>query len=242
LTNDPNVFMLRFMSKIATPIEPETLAEQRAQDAQYYRGILHGLIDMGNDIAGMIHQQAKTQAAAAAPDASAGLVPSPMTREAFEQIARTIRRCILLAMKVAEPAKAPAVDNAAPRRAAVRRQIIRRVEDSIHRDAPAAEQESLRAELGERLDAPEFQDDLDRPIEEVIHEIRADLGLLGPDSARRWPRRTPKDLAVMAARAAAPVKAESGPFVPPMPPKPWMDPKWRLGRSDDGSPRCRGSP
>jgi hypothetical protein len=225
-----------FMSFDPTPTEKEALAEQRAQDAQYYRGILHGLIEMGNDIAGMIHQQAKSQAAAAAPDASAGLVPSPMTREAFEQIARTIRRCILLAMKVAEPAKAPAVDNAAPRRAAVRRQIIRRVEDSIHRDAPAAEQESLRAELGERLDAPEFQDDLDRPIEEVIHEIRADLGLLGPDSAKRWPRRTPKDIAILAARAAAPARERLRPVHAPMPREGRRDPDWRVERSDARAP------
>ncbi len=234
--------MIRSMNTTPNPTEPETLTEQRAQDAQYYRGILHGLIDKANDIAGMIHQQAQTQAANAAPDSSPCLVPSPMTRDAFEQIAWTIRRCILLALKVAEPVKVRTADEAGPRREAVRRQIIRRVEDSIHRDAPAAEAESLRAEFAERLDAPEFQADLDRPIDEVVREIQADMGLLGAEGAKRWPRRTPQDLAVIAARAAAPERARVGPFNLPMPPKGWIDPEWRWERPGKDAPRCSGGP
>ncbi len=233
--------MIRSMTTTPIPTEPETLAEQRAQDAQYYRRVLHRLIDIGSAMAETIHSQAQSQAANAAPDAPPSLVPSHATREAFERVARTIRRCILLAEKVAEPAKPRAVDSA-ERRIAARKLIIRRVEDSIHRDAPESERESLRAELVERLDAPEFQADLDRPIEEVLQEIHADLGLLGAEGAKRWPRRTPKDVAVMAVRAAAPARRRVGPFVLPMPPRGWVDPGDGLGESYDGAPRCRGGP
>jgi hypothetical protein len=242
LTNGPNLFMIRFMNAAPVLTEPETLAEQRAQDAQYYRSVLHRLIDIGSAMAETIHRQAQFQAANAAPDAPPSIVPSPQTREAFEQVARTIRRCVLLAQKVSEPVKIRVVDDSAERRAAARRLIIRRVEDSIHRDAPASERESLRAELCERLDAPEFPADLDRPVEEIIQEIRADLGLLGADGARRWKRRTPKDLAELSARAAAPARKRVGPFVLPMPPRGWVDPGERLGESYDGAPRFRGGP
>jgi hypothetical protein len=226
--------MIRFMNKLLTPTEPETLAEQRAQDAQYYRGILHGLINMGYAMAEDVHQQAKAQVAAATADSPVTLVPSPNTQLAFNQMARTIRRCILLAQKVCEPARARAVDDSEQRRVAARRQIIRRVEDAIHRDAPAGEAESLRAEFAERLDAPEFEADLDRPIEEVVQEIRADMGLLGANGAKRWPRRTPQDLAAMAARA----RAKSGPARPAG----RDDPGWRMGRPDEGPPGFRGGP
>jgi hypothetical protein len=73
-------------------------------------------------------------------------------------------------------------------------------------------------------------------VREIVNEIRADLGLLGADSLTRHKRRTPPDLAVLWARA---VGLGAGAGVAPMP---RVDPRWRLGGVDDGTPRVRGGP
>ena len=158
-------------------------ADQREQDAQYYRGVLHGLIDIGADLARQIHQQGEPVAEIAI---------------AFDRIARSVRRCVVLAQKIAEP-----VGDGGQRRAASRRQIIRAVEDEIQRHADEDAAESLHAEFCERLDGPELDDELDddRPVAAIIADICRDLGLAAAPGTHPWKRRSPADVAVLCARA-----------------------------------------
>jgi hypothetical protein len=140
---------------------------------------------------------------------------------AYNGVTRSIRRSMLLAQKFTEPAKAPVSDEAAQKRIATRKAIIRRVEDTIHREAKAAEAADLHAELLERIESPDFDGDLtQRPAAEIIKDLCADLGL-GPDSLHWWKRRTPQDIAILCARAAAPCRDRTGPFNLPMPPRGW---------------------
>ncbi len=119
---------------------------------------------------------------------------------AFDRIARTVRRTVAL-LRVLDVPVAPVVE----RRALVRRQVIRAVEDTIEADHGDGERaESLRAELYERMDAPEFEEDLGRPVEEVIADIRRDLGIAGrPGMRHPWKRRTPGEVAALFARASS---------------------------------------
>jgi hypothetical protein len=213
---------ISFMPSDPTPPVPEIEANQQMQDAQYYRRILHRMIDRGDAMAEMIHQEAKARVEAAAPDATHS--PAADAAIALDRVARMVRRCILLARKVSEPVPIRAAVEAG-RRIAARKAIIRQVEDAIHCEAGAYEADALHAELLERLDAPEFADELGRPVADIVTEIRADLGL-GADSFRHWKRRTPRDIALLYARAAAPSRA----------------PVSRLVQVDKAIPRCRGRP
>jgi len=216
---------------------------QQAADAPYYRQVLHDLIDMGTDLARLLHQQASAQAAQrttppsapqspapqpAPPPAPDALIPDPLvsTAAAFDRIARAVRRSIALARSLAAPV--PPARDPAQHRAAARKRILREVEDAIQRTAPASGQtapshaapngsdadasdaaddsaEALTAELHDRLDAPDLDDDISRrPIADIITEICRDLGLAALSGAHPWKRRTPKDLEQLHARAAAP--------------------------------------
>ncbi len=93
--------------------------------------------------------------------------------------------------------------------------MIRKIEDNIYRDAPEGEGAKLHTEFLERLEAAEFDDELgQRPLHDIVNEIRADLGLHGKDSLYTFPRRTPADAAILCARATAPGVAI--PSAPPM--------------------------
>jgi hypothetical protein len=194
------------MSAHLTPPEPETAAAQHAEDAAYYRRILHDLIDMGADLARQVHQQALSRPKNTRPPAGPDTAPTDPTA-AFDRIARTIRRSIVLARKLAEPVQAPAANPAQPRIAA-RQRIIRAVEDTIQCHAADTEAATLHAELLDRLDAPDLDDDIDRrPVAEIITEICRDLGLAALPGTHPWKRRTPADLATLYARAARPRSA-----------------------------------
>jgi hypothetical protein len=105
---------------------------------------------------------------------------------------------MVLYQKLNEPLKAPSTD-----RAAARRRIIRDVEDAIQSKAPTGEQEKLNAELVERLERPEFDDQLaNRSIAEIVTEICRDLGISGRNAPHAGKRRTPLDIAILNARAA----------------------------------------
>ena len=80
----------------------------------------------------------------------------------------------------------------------------------IHRRATGPRAEALQAELNERLDAPEFDDDLDRPTAEIIAEICRDLGLDDMPGSHPRKRRTPADVASLHARAARPCNPQPG--------------------------------
>jgi hypothetical protein len=180
--------------------EPQNPANQPVEDAQYYRWALHELIDIGVGLARLVHQQAT--AAAAEPAVTADTAPD--IAAAFDRISRAVRRTILLARKVAEPL-APAAEHPEQHRAAARRRIIREVEDTIQRTAQGADAETLHAELLDRLDAPDLEDDIaQRPIADIIADICRDLGLAALPGSHPWKRRTAEDLTALCARAATP--------------------------------------
>jgi len=241
---------------------------QHAEDAQYYRHVLHDLIDMGAGLARLLHQQASAQAQAApqepglqpaSPPAPDALTPDTLISiaAAFDRIARAVRRSIALARSLADPV--PPASDPAQRRAAARKRVLREVEDLIQRTAAAsghaafngsnadaadadgtddASAEALTAELHDRLDAPDLDEDISHlPVADIITEICRDLGLAALPGAHPWKRRTPKDLEQLCARAAAPSRARlpgTGPPVPatpqrartsPVPPRPAAIPR-----------------
>ena len=197
---------------------------------------MRDLIDMGTDFARILHSQAAQAAQTpAAPDQQAASTPSapalapsaPVANTlvslaaAFDQVARAVRRCILLAQSLADP-KRPA-RTSAQHRTAAHKQIIRAVEDTIQRpsydtDCDRDTAEALRAELHERLDAPDLDDDIQtRPVADIIKEICNDLGLDRMPGTRPFARRTPADVARLCAQAAAPSAARqdsAGPQAP----------------------------
>jgi hypothetical protein len=180
---------------------PQTLVDQQAEDAQYYRRVLHELIDTGVGLVRLVSQPARSQGeAAAAPTADPALVVTVAI--AFDRISRAVRRTIALARKVAEPV-ALAAAHPAQHREAARRRIIREVEDVIQRTAGHAEAENLHAELLDRLDAPDLDDDIgQRPIADIIADICRDLGLAAQPGTHPWKRRTTEDLTTLRVRAA----------------------------------------
>ena len=230
------------MSPQPTPAANQNDPGQQAADTGYYRQVLHDLIGMGTDLARLLHGQATTQAQpaqqAANPHPTPPTVPTPDIIAAFDRIARAVRRSITLARSLAEPV--PPANDPAQHRAAARNHIIRAVEDVIQRtshatDAPDAESESLTAELHDRLDAPDLDDDLShRPIAEIITEICRDLGLASSPGNDPWTRRTPADIAQLSARAAAPSRARHPPRRAS--PHPTQQPDRRPGRSHRHDP------
>jgi hypothetical protein len=171
-----------------------TQARRAADDAEFYREVLHELIGMGSEIARQVHSQIAVQL----PNNQ----PTPDVTVPFERIARCIRHSIVLARKVMEPVPERPAERAAYRRSAARVGIIRSVGDAILRDASDTEAAGLRGELAERMDRPEMDDEIDhRPIQEIIDEIRADLGI-GAGAVSRV-RRTPADVAALQAWGAA---------------------------------------
>ena len=209
------------MSATLSPPEPANdaspnQASQRDEDAQYYRQVLHELIEIGTDLARSIHRQA-TPEPAIEPAPAPAAAPQPDPTIAFDRIARTLRRTIALARKITDPTPPRPKDLAAERRAehaserrlAARKQIIRAVEDTIQRRTDGAEAEALHAEFYERLDDPDLDDDLDqRPVAEIIKDICRDFGIEHFPGTHPWKRRTPQDVRDLCARAARPSLAQ----------------------------------
>ena len=209
------------MSAPATQAVPHDDPGHRAAEAHNYAEVLHELITMGTDLARLLHGQATAQAQAAqqgtqpqpAPAPAPG-APVPDTlatlTAAFNCTARAVRRGVLLARTLANPIQ-PAPDPAA-HRAAARKRILREVEDTIQRPTAGNERNrdgsgdaGLHAELRDRLDSPDLDDDIaGRSTADIITEICRDLGLNAHPGTRPWKRRTPDDIRQLCARAAAP--------------------------------------
>ncbi len=212
------------------PTEPGPHAPgQPAADTHYYRQVLHDLIDMGTGFARLLHQQATTPAHAAPQHPVLPPAPTPAPdaaitvalAAAFDRIARAVRRSIALARSLADPV--PPARDPAQHRATARKRILREVEDAIQRTAPNSGQaasnefdadaddasaDALLAELHDRLDAPDLDDDISNlPVADIITEICRDLGLAALPGTHPWKRRTPADLEQLCARAAAPSSA-----------------------------------
>jgi hypothetical protein len=188
-------------------------ADQRAEDALYYRQVLHDMIEIGIELVRQLPEQAKPQAATG-PAEPAGLTGTDVSA-AYERLTRAVRRSIMLAQKLAETSPA----TAGQQRFAARKRILRAVEDVIQREKGCAEADGLHVELRERLDSPDLDDDLDeRPVDEIISEICHDLGLAASPGTRPWKRRTPREVenlcgrAGLATNAAAMVVGHSPPI------------------------------
>ncbi len=217
------------MPSAAAHLLPADQTDQQAEDAQYYRRVLHELIDMGVDLARGVHQQATVQAGGEDLGDGPGAPTVQDTAAAFDRISRAVRRTVALARKIAEPL--PPRADTGQQRVAARRRILREVADVIQRRAEGVEAEAMHAELSERLDAPDLEDDIDgRPVAEIIADICRDLGLAAMPGTRPWKRRTPRDIEALCTRAAqpravpspaavhaAPARAEIGAGPPPLP-------------------------
>ncbi len=216
------------MSIQAAQATPQDDPGQHAADTRGHGAALDDLIHMGTGIARFLHDQAAAQAAqqAAAPTPQAGAHPAPQavaaqpapaqspdaltnTAAAFDDISRTVRRCIMLAQSLDTP-KQP-TRTPAPDRTAARKRILRAVEDTLGRQdyddsyRVCDPTEALHAELLDRMDAPDLDRDIEsRPIDDIIKDILRDLGLAALPGTRPWKRRTPADIAELNARAAAP--------------------------------------
>ena len=202
------------MQAVTTPDE-----RRHANDAHYDQ-VLRDLVDMATDIARIIHtqittrQQAATAALPSTPTPANDQFPDPTL--AFDRISRCIRRTILLAKKLPGLGKEPQADNTL-RRIATRKRILRKVEDVIQRNAKPQELDSLQAELRERLDSPDLEDDIDhRPLPDIVADICRDLRVAIP-YANNYKRRTPAHVADLRDQAAALPESwrEEKPRLPP---------------------------
>ena len=155
----------------------------------HYRAALGELIDLGTAMAGLVHRRT----AELTEDCLLGPREMEAASLAFECIARSVRRTVALARTL----DAPVVVRPKREQAVARARVIRGVGDAIIAgcetgdfDAEAAER--LHEDLRERLDRPEFDDDLgSKTIDEIIEEIRRDLGIVAEG---RWARRTPAEI------------------------------------------------
>jgi hypothetical protein len=226
------------MTTYPIPTDEETKAALHAEDALFFRHILIEFVNQGAEICRATLQQVKAQAAEPAPATE----PAPDYTLRFCRVSRSVRQSMMYAQKLTAPRSQ--TDEAGLRRVTARKQVIRQVEDAIHRDALAAEAGSLHAELPERIEGPEFDEDLDQlPTQAIVDALRADFGIRGAASAGQWKRRTPADIAILYDRAAAPCRAPVGPFVLPMPPRGWVDPDPDFEPVDaaESTARFRGS-
>ena len=165
-------------------------------DAAYQRA-LAVLLDVGTALALELKSPA---------DQAAGQTASQTVVQranAFPNLALAVRRTIILSRHIAEhPHTATASD---ARRAGARRKIIRDVEDIIADEADPAKADALRVELLERLDQPEFDAELAaRSPADLVWDLCRDLGLAYKSYVPAALRRTPDDIAVLCAQAAAP--------------------------------------
>ena len=122
---------------------------------------------------------------------------------AYERITRSMRRSVMLVQRL----RAPAVDVAERQRVVARKRIVREVEDAIDREVDGSEAEALQAELLERMDGPDVDDDIgERPVADIIRDIRWDLGLDAVPGMPAPKRRTPADVDALRAVAAGRVR------------------------------------
>ncbi len=188
------------MSLLAVPSEPSVVADPQG-DAAYYRGVLHELIDLGTALArAMVERATAAEPIANPADAS----------EAFERVARAVRRTVRLAEYLASPRPVRVERSAEQQAVTNRRRVLRGVEDAIQDEVCGDAAARMRAEVLERLECPDLDDELrDRTVDQVIQMVRRDLGITEMAGITRWMRRTPEDVAALEARAA--VTPRSGP-------------------------------
>ncbi len=187
------------MSSAPALLDPTDRARQRDEDAQYYRQVLHKFIAMGTDLAEAVHRQALAEPAAPKPtteDQPAAPSPSPSQATSFDRLARTVRRTIALARKLAEPAReAPGPKlrlNECPLGECPKQRRPDRAETAALHAKPWAEP-------CERPEAPDcdadedLDDDLDeQSFADLIASLRHDTGLAHLTDAQLRQHRTPQ--------------------------------------------------
>ncbi len=161
---------------IKTKPELTSVADLNRQDAMYFHELLLRLMHMGIDMAHIVARNVEDETSR---HESAAL-KLPELVDAYVFLARCVRRTAGLGLKLTDPAR-----KAGRNRVAVREQIIRRVEDALHRDGPAG---------------PEIEEDiLDRPMAEIMIEICRDFGLGSLAGIDSYKRRSPEDIARLSA-------------------------------------------
>ncbi len=168
-----------------TPAEPAISAEQAADNSRHAAELLRDLMDRAHELAQMIHQKAVATAMDAVIDGTY-LQKSEDFTVTFERAARTVRRCIILLEKLAEP-RPTAYDLAL---AAQKRTPAR-----IHPGETPAPQRSdteqtERAERSENVNDEFGNEFATRPIGEIVGEICTDLGLPPPAGTSGWSHQT----------------------------------------------------
>ena len=186
--------------------------EDLAEEAHHHRRILRKLADVGTELAEAVHAEAKTRPlAATAPKRALTIADYART---YENLASGIRRAILLARELAKPH--PAQRAPADQRITARAQILRAVEDKIHRHAPDQASNDLQRERNERLDSADLARDLAfRPIADLIIEIARDPGLESTPNSDPRQRRKPRAAAQPVSPHANTAQPASHPCAPP---------------------------
>ena len=216
------------MSSSPTLPNPTDRARQRDEDAQYYRGILHELVEMATDIARAVHRQATAEQPAAPtsgaaaqpqqPQPDATPAPAPALAIAFDRLARTVRRTIALARKLSEPDRAPPGPKPHPTN-----HCADCCPSARQRRTDSAETDALHAEPCDRPEAPDFDadeglgDDLDeQSLADLIASLRHDTGLATLTDSQLRQRRTaqsaqagtPGESCALCARGAGPTATQ----------------------------------
>jgi hypothetical protein len=158
-------------------------ADTTAEDMQFFRRVLRHMVELGDALTDVVVQEA-----------------TPATTQsatvAYERVTTSIRRSIMLYGKIIAPKKP------LRSRVAARKRIIREVEDAIHSKAYGDHADALHAEMLERLDRPDLDDEIaNRSIAEIVTDMCRDLGIAGLDGTHPWRRRMPHDIAILNARA-----------------------------------------
>jgi uncharacterized membrane protein YccC len=143
---------------------PNHIADRTA----HLQDVLNDFVDFGHRLIRLVVEQAE-----------AGEMPVEKATKAYDRVTRSVRRSIMLIHKLAEPIKT--VD-----RVAARKRIIRVIEDNIQRHAEESEAETLHREFLERLDTPDWEDDLgERPVDEIAPRPTSPNSAFAPRSRSR---------------------------------------------------------
>lgn len=169
------------MSSTTTTAEATSEPTQAEIDADFTRDVLLDLTNLARDFARLLLDTARR-----------GCKPDDILRlhAAFDRAARSARRSLLLYRHL----KKPPPQTEPERRRHARDHIQRTVERAIAA-APLepGERESRRAELLDRLDTIETEADLlNRPLPEIIAELKHELGLVFEALSQPIERRQPE--------------------------------------------------
>jgi hypothetical protein len=149
-------------------------AETAVAEAASQINVAEGVSAMAESLAQAIEADRATAAAAEARQTV--VARAQLVAAAFARVSRAVRMTVLLAERLDRGwARRGTADD---RVAMARRQIARGVEDAIGREADGEQAEQLREALAERLESLDVENEMDnRPAEEIIREIRRELGL-----------------------------------------------------------------